>query len=95
MKAAEVATDATNDEPDEIFTPLCAAESDACTELAKMPCANDAEFIEKLKCLCARHVRIYGPLTGDENEPVIIAIAIHMAVDFKIYDGQTGTWIPA
>jgi hypothetical protein len=45
-----------------------------------MPCANDAEFIEKLKCLCERHVRIFGPLSGDENEPIIIAIAIHMGV---------------
>ena len=49
-KAAIAAREAAaDDNDDEIFSSLCDAEDDALNELAKTPCASDAEFVEKLR----------------------------------------------
>jgi hypothetical protein len=55
------------------------AESVTCDELAEMPCTDDAEFIEKLRYLYARELKIFGePDINAEFGSVVIAVATHL-----------------
>ena len=79
VEAAQAAYDAAPDNSGETTEPLCAAEIDAAYQLADMPCASDAEFMKKLRFLCAREVQIFGPPTGDQEfATVVIAVAEHL-----------------
>ena len=82
VEAAQAAYVAAPDNSDETTEPLCGAELDAADQLADMPCKSDAEFMKKLRYLCAREVRIFGPPTGNhEFGTVVIAVAEHMGED--------------
>jgi hypothetical protein len=59
-KAAQAAIDAFRDDPDGYPEHLGTAEFDATDDLAEMPCASDAEFIEKLRYLHAYETRTFG-----------------------------------
>jgi hypothetical protein len=74
VKAAQAAYDAAPDHSDETLIPLSSAESDACDDLAEAPCISDAEFVEKLRYLFAREVR----LGGMEDNAVMVAVATHL-----------------
>ncbi len=61
VKKAQAAYDAAEAAHDDAAADdLSKAESDACGELEKTPCANDEEFLEKLKYLVAREVHLFG-----------------------------------
>jgi hypothetical protein len=64
---------------DDIANDLCKAESDVYYELVAMPCATNAEFIEKLKVLIDLETRLFGsPFDSiEEFAPVARAVALH------------------
>jgi hypothetical protein len=77
-KAAQAAIDAYRDAPDGYPEHLGSAEFDAIDDLAKTPCASDAEFIEKLRYLHAYETRIFGPPTGKhEFRSIVLAVDCH------------------
>lgn len=77
-RAAQEAHDAAPDHSDETLCPLSEAEDEACDKLTETPCANDAEFLEKLRYLLARETRLFGkPTIGTEYGSVVRATALH------------------
>jgi hypothetical protein len=77
-KAAQAAIDAFRDDPDGYPEHLGTAEFDAIDDLAEMPCASDAEFIEKLRYLHAYETRTFGAPTGHhEFRSVVLAVDCH------------------
>jgi hypothetical protein len=83
LKAAQAAYDAAEAAgEDATATSLhCEAECTACDELTVTPCANEAEFIEKLRCLLARESLLFGSPFDSRAEFCIIAraVATHFA----------------
>jgi hypothetical protein len=64
--------------PEDIPKNLIDAEIDALEELAFMPCASDAEFLEKLRYLYAQQAKIWElPDNGDDYGCIVIAAACH------------------
>jgi hypothetical protein len=57
-EAAQAAYEAASDS--DIASQLSCAEDDAIDALAEMPCASDAEFLEKLRFLLARETNLWG-----------------------------------
>jgi hypothetical protein len=82
-KAAEAAfDDAASRDDDAAITRLSEAESDAIEILAGMPCASDAEFLEKLRYLLARETRLFGePDCNKEFGPIAVAVDRHFNVE--------------
>ena len=80
-KAAQAAIDAHSGriDDDALANQLFTAERDALNVLAETPCANDAEFIEKLRHLLAHESRIAdGPPDGhQEFGSILVAAACH------------------
>lgn len=77
-KTIQAAYDASIGASDETLHFLSEAEREAYEELAEMPCANDGEFLEKLKYLAAREIRLFGePSLGANNGHVAVAVAKH------------------
>jgi hypothetical protein len=61
---------------------LSEAESDACEDLEKTPCVSDEEFLEKLKYLTLREVRLFG--SPFEACPEFISVARAAALHFGV-----------
>jgi hypothetical protein len=60
------------------YTVACRHEDDVSLELARMPCASDAEFLEKLKYVLARDIAYYGdPDSRYEFGHTVAAVAQH------------------
>jgi hypothetical protein len=86
LKAAQAAYDAAEAAGDDAATSLhCEAEYTACDELTEAPCANEAEFIEKLRCLLARESLLFGSPFDSRVEFISIAAAV------AAYFGRTAT----
>jgi hypothetical protein len=82
LKAAQAAYDAAEAAEDAAAISLhCEAEIAACDKLTVTPCANEAEFIEKLRCLIARESYLFGSPFDSRAEFCIIAraVATHFA----------------
>jgi hypothetical protein len=82
-KAALAATEAVYNsvgESDE-FTESVNYEDDVCSALVLIPCATDAEFLEKLRWLFARDVANCGkPSFRREFGGTLVAIAQHFSI---------------
>jgi hypothetical protein len=77
-KAAQAAYDAIPDDDDAAKQQLSGSESGVVDALARMPCANDAEFIGKLRYMLAHDIRIWGdPDHGDEFGSILVAVDRH------------------
>ncbi len=74
LKIAQSAYDAVEASGDDTATSL-EAEFTACDELVVAPCANEAEFIEKLQCLLARETQLFGSPFDSGAEFVSVAAA--------------------
>jgi hypothetical protein len=86
LKAAQAAYDAAEAAGDAAATSLhCEAEFAACDKLTVTPCANEAEFIEKLRCLLARESLLFGSPFDSRAEFISIAAAT------ASYFGRTAT----
>jgi hypothetical protein len=64
---------------DQLFT----AASDAVAALAETPCANDAEFLEKLRYLLALETHIFGGPPDGRHDfgSIVIAVDRHFNAD--------------
>jgi hypothetical protein len=72
-KAAQAAYDARPDGHEDVRDPLWIAEGNAFEALAETPCANDAEFIGKLRYLYAQQAKIWDlPDNGDDYGCIVI-----------------------
>jgi hypothetical protein len=76
--AAQAAYDARPDGHEDVTDSLWTAEENAFEALAETPCANDAEFIGKLRYMHAHDIRIWGdPDHGDEFGSILVAVDRH------------------
>jgi hypothetical protein len=77
-KAAQADYDATLDDDDAVKQQFSGFESEVVDCLARMPCASDAEFLEKLRYLLARETRIFGEPHGRaEFGSIVVAVDRH------------------
>lgn len=66
------------DDNDEVLTRLFEKASICLNRLAKLPCADDSEFIEKLKYLASVETVLSGPATGgQEFGSIVLAVDQH------------------
>jgi hypothetical protein len=78
-EAAQAAYDAIPDDDDAAKRQLSGFESGVVDALARMPCASDAEFLEKLRYLLARETRIFGEPHGRaEFGSIVVAVDRHL-----------------
>jgi hypothetical protein len=78
-KAAQADYDATPDDDDAMKQQFSDFESEVVDCLARMPCASDAEFLEKLRYLLARETRIFGEPHGRaEFGSIVVAVDRHL-----------------
>jgi hypothetical protein len=78
-EAAQAAYDAIPDDDDAAKQQLSGFESDVVDALARMPCASDAEFLERLCYLLARETRIFGEPHGRaEFGSIVVAVDRHI-----------------
>jgi hypothetical protein len=75
-EAAQAAYDAMPDDDADMKEQLFLDEADAADALAELPCASDAEFIEKLRFLLARETSLFGAPNDGGLEFGSIAIAV-------------------
>jgi hypothetical protein len=79
-EATQAAYDAASRDDDDAKILLSEAESDAIEVLSGMPCASDAEFLEKLRYLHAYEIRLGGKPTGrHEFGSVVLAVDCHFS----------------
>jgi len=93
-KAAQAAIDAHSGKIDDdaLAHKLFTAERGALNVLAETPCANDAEFIEKLRHLLAHEARIAdGPPAGNQEfGSILVAVDRHFNADRDFSHVPTG-----
>ena len=79
-RAAQAAYDAWPDRSDdENLNRFCIAAGDALSDLAETPCANDAEFLTKLRYLLAAEMHVIGeaPIGNQEYGSPLKAAYLH------------------
>jgi hypothetical protein len=83
-RAAQAAYDAAKaaGEDDDTRGDLCAEEAGALQKLAETPCVSDAEFLEKLKYILVREVRIFGEPCNLEFGSLIFATTTHFDKEY-------------
>jgi hypothetical protein len=80
LAATEAVYNSVGGESDE-FTESVNYEDDVCSELALIPCATDAEFLEKLRWLLARDVANCGkPSFGGDFGCTLVALSQHFGI---------------
>ncbi|MGH6801510.1 MAG: hypothetical protein ACRECZ_08875 [Methylocella sp.] len=89
--AAQAAFNANTDDSDETSAPLCEAANDALGELARTPCADDAEFLEKLRHLLDAENFIHGGKRCDRPfnmgfGSILVAVATHFERGCEVED---------